>query len=55
MTPHFTEREAEAEVKAFAKKSSVGFATAISLFCVTHAPHFPGPFLTALFPALMSP
>lgn len=52
MVPRFTEREAEGEVKASAKKSSIA---AIYLFCVTHAPHFPCPFLTALAPALMSP
>lgn len=52
MIPRFTEWEAEAEVKASAKKSGIA---AIYLFCVTHAPHIPCPFLTALDPALMSP
>lgn len=55
MTPRFTEWGAETEVKAAAKKSSIGFAAAIYLFCVTHSPHFPRPFLTALVPALISP
>lgn len=52
LTPRFTEWEAEAEVKASTKKSSIA---AVYLFCFTHAPHFPCTFLTALVPALMSP